>query len=178
MPSPAVPVAYFITYHTYGTWLHGNENGSVDRYHNLPDTPMLAPNLAHETYARRLMKQPPYILDEPRRDVVLRTIQEVCHYRNWLLFAAHVRTNHAHVIVQSPAIPEKVMNDFKAYSSRRLTEAGFENKERKRWTRHGSTIYLWDVETVEAKIRYVVEEQGEPMAVYKNLQLFGPDVFK
>ena len=41
------------------------------------------------------------------------------------------------------AAPEKVMNDFKTYASRRLTEAGFDTRDRKRWTRHGSTKYIW-----------------------------------
>lgn len=61
------------------------------------------------------------------------------------------------------------MNDFKAYASRRLSEAGLDGRDRKRWARHGSTRYLWKPEHVEAAIRYVVYEQGEPMAVYENV---------
>jgi hypothetical protein len=34
------PLAYLITFPTYGTWLHGDERGSVDRDHNLPGTPV------------------------------------------------------------------------------------------------------------------------------------------
>ena len=62
------------------------------------------------------------------------------------------------------------MNDFKAYSSRRLTEAGFEDRNRKRWSRHGSTRYLWDIDSVEGAIRYTIDEQGELMAWYENLE--------
>jgi hypothetical protein len=40
----AVPLAYFITFHTYGTWIHGDDRGSVDRHHNLYGTPMLPPD--------------------------------------------------------------------------------------------------------------------------------------
>ena len=28
------PLAYFISFRTYGTWLHGDERGSIDRFHN------------------------------------------------------------------------------------------------------------------------------------------------
>lgn len=28
------PLAYLITFRTYGTWLHGDERGSVDKNHN------------------------------------------------------------------------------------------------------------------------------------------------
>ncbi|MCW5859701.1 MAG: transposase [Caldilineales bacterium] len=162
------PLAYFITFRTYGTWLHGHDAGSVDREHNMIGTPMLPTDPEREAYERSLMDQPPYALDAARRDVVLAAIQEVCHHRNWVLLAAHVRTTHAHVVVQAVAKPEKVMNDFKAYASRSLNQVGFENSERKRWTRHGSTLYLWKRDEVVAAIHYVVYEQGVPMAVYEN----------
>ena len=38
------PIAYFITFRTYGTWLHGDERGSTDRDHNAYDTPLLDPD--------------------------------------------------------------------------------------------------------------------------------------
>jgi hypothetical protein len=41
-------LAYFITFHTYGTWLHGTERGSVDRAHNTLGTPLLPPDVARE----------------------------------------------------------------------------------------------------------------------------------
>jgi hypothetical protein len=28
------PLAYFITFRAYGTWLHGDKRGSVDRHNN------------------------------------------------------------------------------------------------------------------------------------------------
>ncbi|MGH2524913.1 MAG: transposase, partial [Anaerolineales bacterium] len=120
----SVPLAYFITFVCYGTWLHGDERGSVDREHNLPGTPYLSPDAERARAEQELMDQPPYELDRQRREVVLKTIQEVCAHRGWSLLAAHVRSNHVHVVVQAVAKPEKVMNDFKAYASRRLNEAG------------------------------------------------------
>lgn len=57
------------------------------------------------------------------------------------------------------------MNDFKAYASRKLNRLG--GKERRnRWARHGSTRWLWKDQDVRDAIRYVVEEQGEAMAVF------------
>ena len=60
------------------------------------------------------------------------------------------------------------MNTIKAYASRRLNESKLDGQRIKRWTRHGSTRYLWREEEVEATIQYVVYEQGIPMAVYEN----------
>ena len=37
----SAPLAYFITFRAYGTWLHGDERGAVDRRHNDYGTPYL-----------------------------------------------------------------------------------------------------------------------------------------
>jgi hypothetical protein len=58
------------------------------------------------------------------------------------------------------------MNDLKAYLSWSLNKTGLDQPWRKRWARHGSTRWLWDAEDVSAAIRYVVEGQGRPMAVF------------
>jgi hypothetical protein len=42
--------------------------------------------------------------------------------------------------------------------------AGFGSAERRRWTRHGSTLHLFREEEVEAKIQYTLDAQGERMA--------------
>ena len=58
------------------------------------------------------------------------------------------------------------MNDFKSYASRGLNRLERDGPDRKRWARHGSTRWLWKDEDVREAIRYVVEEQGEDMAVF------------
>jgi REP element-mobilizing transposase RayT len=115
------------------------------------------------------MDQPPYELDKERRSAVLAALQEVCSHRGWNLLAAHVRTNHVHAVVEAEAPPEKVMNDFKSYASRCLSRLNPEEGERKRWARHGSTRWLRKSEQVLAALRYVVDEQGEPMALFQAL---------
>ena len=71
-----------------------------------------------------------------------------------------------HVVVEAEVRPEKVRNDFKAYASRGLNRKGGDESARKRWAHHGSTRWLWKDQDVLEAIRYVVEEQGEPMAVF------------
>jgi REP element-mobilizing transposase RayT len=91
---------------------------------------------------------------------------ERCRERQWSLLAAHVRTNHVHIVVEAEARPERVMNDLKSFASRCLNAHGLDEPARKRWARHGSTRWLWKPENVSAAIRYVVDGQGNPMAVY------------
>ena len=106
-------------------------------------------------------------MDAPRREAVLRALQGACRCREWALLAAQVRTNHVHAVVRAEAKPEKVLNALKAYASRLLNHLELDATGRKRWVRHGSPRWLWKGEQVEAAIRYVVNEQGESMAVYQ-----------
>ena len=157
---------YFITFTDYGTHLHGDESGTVDRRHNLPGTRVLETNPERAATEAELMDQKPYLLDPLRRTAVIESIREVCLHRRWNLLAAHVRATHVHVIVEAESKPEKVMNDFKSYASRKLNHLKCDTPNRKRWAHHGSTRWLFEDDNVRQAIRYVVDEQGEPMEVF------------
>lgn len=157
---------YFITFSCYGARLHGGESGSVDRHHNLFGSRLLDPDEDRVRGERRVMLQEPYVLDETGRVAVLTAIQHHCAHRGWNLLAVHVRSNHVHVVVEAEARPERIMNEFKSYASRELNRLGRDGPDRRRWARHGSTRWLWRDEDVRQAVHYVVEEQGEPMAVF------------
>jgi len=160
-------MTYLIAFSCYGNHLHGDAAGSVDRTHNVPRTPLLEVNGRRQAAELRLMGQPLYIMDDSRRDVVLGALGERCEQNSWTLLAAHVRTSHVHMVVESEAEPERVMNDVKAYASRCLNQARLDEPGRKRWARHGGTRWLWKPTHVSAAIRYVVDEQGDATAVFE-----------
>jgi len=160
------PLAYLITFTCYGTHLHGSAQGSVDRNHRAVGADLIPPNGFRLARDRKQMPQAPYFLDGPRRRIVLKALHEVCEFRGWRLLGAHIRSTHVHSVVEARSLPEKVMNSFKAYASRALNSPGIDSAGRRRWTRHGSTQYLWTPQQVEAAIRYVLEEQGDPMVVF------------
>ena len=160
------PLAYLITFTCYGTRLHGDAKGTVDRHHNLPGTPLVAPSPKRTELAASQMRAEAYLLDEPRRRCVLDVIVETCAARQWRLHAAHIPETHIHLVVAADRSPETVMNTVKAHATRRLKSAGGESGDRRRWTRHGSTKYLWDEKAVAWAVHYVLKEQGEPMAAY------------
>jgi hypothetical protein len=51
-------------------------------------------------------------------------------HRAWTLLAAHVRTNHVHVVITATAPPARVQGDLKAWSTRRSSRRGIERLER------------------------------------------------
>lgn len=163
-------LAYFITFTTYGTWLHGSAKGlgSVDSEHDEYGTPFVAPDAGREQRERAAMTQPPYVMSAAERDIVCRAFVDLAGERGWRLLAAHVRSNHAHVVIAAERDPGRIMSDLKGRASRDLNRAGFDSTERKRWTRHGSTKHLFRTDEVEAKVRYTLDEQGERMAWYEE----------
>jgi hypothetical protein len=114
-------VGYLITIRTYGTWLPGDERGSIDRYHNVYRGPRVDPNKVLEDQHRRKLKSEPLTLDPIKRIAVDEAIREVCENRGWTLHAINVRTNHAHSVVSiGIEKPERALNAFKAYGTRKL----------------------------------------------------------
>ena len=157
-------LAYFITFHTYGSWLHGRDKGSVDDEHSKPGLPLLPPNQERERWEENRLKHPPVELDAERRFVVDQTIKEVCEHRQWPLHALNVRTTHVHAVVSSDHKPERVMNDFKAYCTRRMRETGVFPANRDAWSYHGSTRWIDTQESFTQAVDYVTNQQGAPLA--------------
>ena len=88
------------------------------------------------------MKQPPYVLEAGRRELVLAALHEQCRQQQWVLLAAYVRTNHVHIVVDAEVQPERILNDITSYASRCLNRMNLDEPDCKRWASHGSTRWL------------------------------------
>ncbi|MCO6509961.1 MAG: transposase [Aridibacter famidurans] len=110
------------------------------------------------------MTDEPILLDKDARSIVDQTIREVCTYRNYILQAINVRTNHVHVVVTADTHPRFVVNAFKSYATRKLREKEHYGTERRIWARGSSNKYLWDGKSVGNAIDYVLYCQGDEFA--------------
>lgn len=155
----AEPLAFLLTWTTYGTWLHGDERGSVDRPESQLSTPRLEPRPGLARFERSELKNEPIIFGSEARAVVHEIIQSHAQFRGWPLHALNVRTNHVHLVVSCRCPPEKAMGEFKAWATRRLREQGHIAPGARTWTRHGSTRYLTTTQSVDGAIRYVLDGQ-------------------
>ena len=162
------PLAYLISFRTYGTWLHGDKRGSVNRKQNKYGSPRMEPNPQLEKAESRLLKRPPVTLDGYQRPVVEQAIREVCEHRPYTLLAINVRTNHVHTVVSALCKPEPILAAFQAYATRKLREAGLLSRKTKPWARHGSTPYLWKEKHVERAIDYVINGQGDDLPSFDD----------
>lgn len=157
---PSAPLAYFLTWTTHGSWLHGDERGSIDRHTSGPTL------LRRDDFLARFERREMGAMYVPKTDSTMRTaieraVAEVCQVRGWTLIALNVRTTHIHAVVSAPGTaPERVLNDFKTWSTRSLRSLGLVGVRTKLWTRHGSTRYLWREEDVLRVRDYVLYHQG------------------
>jgi REP element-mobilizing transposase RayT len=158
-----VPLAYFISFRCYGTWLHGDERGSVDCNNNIYRTPMLPSDVEKKHEMRSRMKRDPVELTPARRTTVEKAIRETCDIRGWVLKAINVRTNHVHSVVTANRKPELVMNAFKANATAMMIKSSLWQRGLKPWSRHGSTRYLWNERSVARAIDYVINGQGDEL---------------
>lgn len=158
------PQAYFITWSTYGTRLHGDPRGTVDRNHNLYGHPRLHTDKTRRANEQHELNGDPVILTHAQRAAVDTAIREHAEFKSWPIHALNVRTNHVHVVCGAKEPPEKVMNAFKAYATRRLRTDKLIGADAKIWTRHGSTKYLWDGAGQHEAVDYVIRLQDGPSA--------------
>lgn len=159
----STPVGYLITFRSYGTWLHGDERGSVDRYHHAYGTPGLPTSEIRRKHDRDLLKQPPVKLDSEQRRIVDSAIRDTCRIRRWNLWTVNVRTNHVHVVVTANKKPDAVMSALKANATRAMREGAVWTSELSPWEFRGSKKYLWDDEQLRSAIAYVECGQGQPL---------------
>ena len=155
-------LAYFITWTTYGTRLHGDWRGSVDRDHAVYGSPKLVPNASRLDADFQVMKRAPVTLTPEERETVRETLLAHIAHRHWSQHAINVRTNHVHVVVANPGtVPEQMMGEFKSWSTRRLHEAGHFADYATVWTPHGSTRYIFDADDLLSAIAYVETAQDD-----------------
>src|SRR5258707_4270031 len=93
----ADPLAYFLTWTTYGTWLPGDERGWVEK-----PGQFRPPDAERKKSAEQLMTESPLTLDVEQRRIVEATIADHCRIRGWRLQAVSARTQHVHVVVTAP----------------------------------------------------------------------------
>ncbi len=154
------PLAYFLTWTTYGTWLPGDDRGWTRKD---ASGAMKASNPLFRDAAAARMKEAAFILSTAQREIVELTIRKHCEIRNWRLHAVNVhavnvRSNYVHVVVTAAGYRSQTVRDqFKAWCSRRLKEAGIMRDNF--WTEGCSQRLVNSENDLEAAVVYVLDAQ-------------------
>ena len=116
------------------------------------------------------MLEPEFTLEKSDRVRVLHSAVNSCAYRGWHLFCVHIRTNHIHVISQADVPVNQMLIYLKARATKEL-KAHHPDRQRF-WTKHGSTRYIWDRNSLDATLDYVTNQQGPPMELWEHSNRF------
>jgi len=157
------PLAYLISFRSYGTWLHGDERGAIDRFHNRYGEPYLPPNRTWQEHNCKQLRTHPLILRARERGSVEKAIRETCDIRKWDLHACNVRTNHVHAVVAANRGPTLVLNALKANATRQLRQDKLWLYPFSPWAHKGSKKLLWTERSVANAIDYVLNGQGQDL---------------
>ena len=159
-----IPLAIFFTFRSYGTWLHGDERGSVDRHNNKYGSPRIPANSNWRKHNEQLLRHPPVTLNAASRKSVENAIRILCEKRGWTLLAINVRTNHVHaVICIGSKRPSDALTAMKANATRQLREDGQWPQEHSPWAEKGSKRKLWNEKSIAEACNYVDNAQGDDL---------------
>ena len=161
------PLAYLITFRTYGTWHHGDERGSVDRHNNTYGAPRIARNDTWKRIETQMQYREPVLLDAIRRTSVEKAVRDSCTHKKWELIAVNVRTNHVHAVVSALNSPEQILSALKANATREMPADGCWKFDSTPWAAKGSRRYLWNEKSVGLAVDYVNNGQGDDLPTFE-----------
>lgn len=159
-----LPLAVLFTFRCYGTWLHGDPRGSVDRNHNIYGTSFITESPGWQSYRKEQMVRPESKLNAGRRRSTIAGVREVCVKRGWSILAINARTNHVHSVVEVHGYDTKrALAALKAGATKRLREDKLWMSKETPWAEKGSRRKLWNERHIEQAIEYVISGQGRDL---------------
>ena len=162
---------WLLTWTTYGSWLPGDDRGSITAirvntsghrvHYNLPGTPAVGALVELRKAAADLMTGPPIFLVNEQANVLLDQFHETANVRSYGLDAVAIMANHIHIVVtvDGDPEPETLLRDFKSYGSRSLNRRWGKPVNGTWWTVSGSKRKLPVEDARQAAIEYVKNQE-------------------
>ncbi|MEM7781864.1 MAG: hypothetical protein AAF623_00690 [Planctomycetota bacterium] len=149
------PLAYFITWTVYGTFLQGDSRWwRAKQKGSQPPQPRL------EQWHRDRLRHNVVLLNERHRVATAQEISRLSDYRGWKLWVANPRTNHVHVVVSATEHSGKQIRDqMKANCTRVLRELDPRYVDRPIWTTGGDLKCINTDKDLEQSILYAGDAQ-------------------
>jgi REP element-mobilizing transposase RayT len=140
----SAPLAYHITFGTYGTRLHGDERGTVDRRHNRPGEPILGGNDCWRQADRSLLRFDPVLLTLRQRSHAEVIVPEICRKGGWRYHLAAAQPDHIHALISADADGKIVRRLLKRWLSQELSKFWPLLEEQAWWAESGSVKWIWN----------------------------------
>jgi REP element-mobilizing transposase RayT len=148
-------IAYHITWGTYGTRLHGDPRGTVDRAHNQFKTPVLGFDEHRWELEKTCLKFPPIRLTREQMVFAELAIPQVCERGCWAYRCCATGPDHVHAILSSQHDPGTIRRLLKRWLGEALSERYSLPDGATWWAECGSIRWITDEHYYSNALRYV-----------------------
>ena len=160
---PDSPIAYHITFGTYGCRLHGDPRGTVDRQHKRDLEPVIREDWNRELTNQERLRFPPITLSSEQRVFVEAVVGVICERGGWRLFAAAAAPDHVHVCLFGEADGQRIRTWFKRWLGERLSSKWPLKPGQSWWAEDGSVKWIFDEVNLKNVIQYIIDQRATSM---------------
>jgi len=156
------PMAYHITFGTYGTRLHGDSRGSIDGKMNRPGDPIVGSDASWWEQEHGRLRFPPVVLSHQRMKHAEASVPGICKRGNWDLHTCAAAPDHVHVVLTSEAEGEAVRRWLKRWLGEALSTRWPLPEGATWWAEGRSVKWVWTEEYLDEVYRYVHGQRATP----------------
>ena len=156
------PMAYHITFGTYGTRLHGDSRGTVDRRRNRPGDPILGRDDPWRRMEAAKLRHPAIVLGYARRLHAEAEVPEICARGGWHHRQSACGPDHVHVVLSAPQDGKAVRRWLKRWLGDAMSAQWPLPPEQSWWAKGGSVKWVWDAAYLAAVVDYVAAQRATP----------------
>lgn len=148
------PLAWHITFGTYGTRLHGDPRGTVHHARNAVGTPIIPEDERRREQIAARLRYEPVLLTLEQREFVERMLPSLCERGGWRLIIAAAATDHVHVLVEADGNGKIARRLLKRWLTQALNEHD-SSRDGPWWADGGSAKPVCHPKYLAAARRYV-----------------------
>ena len=155
-------LALHITWGTYGTRLHGDPRGTVDRYNNESGTPVLGFDEHRWEQEKENLAFPPVVLTRPQMIFVEEQLPLICERGHWKHTVGAAGPDHVHEILESQFDPETIRRLLKRWLGQALSARWKLDEGATWWAECGSIQWIDNERYFENATSYMKDQRATP----------------
>ncbi len=153
------PLALHITVGTYGTRLHGDIRGTVDRRHNQPGRPVLGWDERRRRAEAASLRYPPVVLSVEQRLHAQSILPAVCERGGWQHLNAAAQEDHLHVLLKGSPDGKAVRRWLKVWLGQELAKRWPLLPGQSWWAEGGSVKHIWNEDYLARAFDYIERQK-------------------
>ena len=152
------PIAYHITFGTYGTRLHGDPRATVSRDMNKPGDPIIGSNPSWWKQERDRLNFEPVVFSREQMQYAESQIPLICARGGWKMHQCAVGPDHVHNVLSFEAPPEAVRRWLKTWLGQAMSARW--PREGPWWAEGGSIKWVWNEAYFRRVFDYVRDQRA------------------